>query len=293
MIQLSVLSATARRHVYLEEVTFLVVSHALAHASTFSLITHLHVGGHAGTSWDIDDGSRSGNYPNNANCMWIFTAQDSSALAKITFTSYDIEAGYDFATVYECYSVVCTESNRNAIYYVDGTGSNLQLLGSTNSLMVIFTTDTSVTQGGFSARFEQYAPSPTPAPTPSPTPIGTTPAPTPPPPLGSLPCIGCSECGNYTGIAWVITDGSGEDNYPNNAHCQWKFITEDTSATTKITLENFAMEEGWDFMHIYDCPDVECANKTLIQVRGPHLTMTSHMFSIHTTICAPSSGLTT
>lgn len=220
--------------------------------------------------WNIDDGSGGNDYPNNADCTWVFMAQDPSAATKITFTSYDLESGYDYARVFECYSELCTGSNRNEIYALDGSGSNFQLYGSTNILMVIFTTDTSVTKAGFSAQFEQYvgeAPGTTPGPpTPTPTPAPT-PTPTPPPPPGSLPCTGCAECGNYTGSEWVITDGSGAENYPNDAHCQWKFIAEDSSATTKITFLSFAMENSWDFMHIYDCPTVDCANMTLIQVR--------------------------
>ena len=99
--------------------------------------------------WNIDDGSGGNDYPNNADCTWVFMAQDPSAATKITFTSYDLESGYDYARVFECYSELCTGSNRNEIYALDGSGSNFQLYGSTNILMVIFTTDTSVTTKSF------------------------------------------------------------------------------------------------------------------------------------------------
>ena len=120
------------------------------------------------TTWQISDGSGSGNYPNNADCDWIFIASDTSATAKITFATVDVENDYDYVRVYDCSTSDC--SSKTEIREITGTGlTNVVVTGTTRVMMVTFTSDGSVTRAGFDGTFTQVVPA-TPAPTPAPTP---------------------------------------------------------------------------------------------------------------------------
>ena len=106
-------------------------------------------GSTTGTSWTISDGSWGGNYPDNANCEWIFNAAYSSAM--VTFNGIDTESCCDFIRVYSCSAADC--SNKTLQTTLKGQINNTVVYGTTNVMMVKFTTDGSVTRGGFSATF--------------------------------------------------------------------------------------------------------------------------------------------
>ena len=115
------------------------------------------------TSWQISDGSGSGNYPNNADCDWIFIASDTSATAKITFSTVDVENRWDYVRVYDCSTSDC--SSKTEIREITGTGlTNVVVTGTTRVMMVTFTSDGSVTRAGFDGTFTQVAATPSPTP---------------------------------------------------------------------------------------------------------------------------------
>jgi hypothetical protein len=127
------------------------------------------------TSWDISDGSGSGNYPNNADCEWIFIASDPSATAKITFSLLDLnlyatwDGGLfrDKVEVFECEDDDCT--TKTEIQQLEGNsefgkfdgewstwaGEDFVVLGATRVMQVKFVSDYENPGGGFNATFDQ------------------------------------------------------------------------------------------------------------------------------------------
>ena len=100
----------------------------------------------SGRSGIISDGS--GNYGNNENCQWVLQARGGAGIVSLSFSYFDTESGYDYVTIYECSSSSC--SSRQQVARLAGSVSaSSSYRSSTGIMQVVFTSDGSVTRGGF------------------------------------------------------------------------------------------------------------------------------------------------
>lgn len=68
----------------------------------------------------------------------------------------------------------------------------------------------------------------------------------------NIPCYGTQLLSQASG---TITDGSGSANYQDNADCKW-VIQPGTGAGIRIDFTQFRTESGYDFVTLYDGPQV-------------------------------------
>jgi len=162
------------------------------------------------------------NYPNNANCQWRITSPDPDAQVLLDFEDFETESRYDWLNVYDGSST----SDERVLRY-SGAGRPSPIESSGDVMLVEFTTDSSVTRRGFSARFlvEQA-------------------------------------CGSSA--PRVITDATGSVNspyYPGNysagLNCSWT-IQALAGDQVQMSFEDFDLEESetencrWDYLDVYD-----------------------------------------
>ncbi len=112
----------------------------------------------------ISDGSGPLDYGNDATCIWII-APHGAAQVTLDVTELDMEESYDFLRLYSCESTAC--GVQQFIAELTGNMSNAQsFTSSTGYLRVHFSSDVTVTRGGFTASWSSSsvpAPQPTPA----------------------------------------------------------------------------------------------------------------------------------
>lgn len=112
------------------------------------------VTGCAGTL--LDPGG-NGNYANNANCTVTFCPSTAGQAVQITFTSFDTESGFDYVSVYNGTGT----ANTLLAPYSGSTVPNPAVYQSTAAngcITIKFTSDGSVTYGGFSISISCYTP---------------------------------------------------------------------------------------------------------------------------------------
>lgn len=77
----------------------------------------------------------------------------------------------------------------------------------------------------------------------------------------AYPCTGCSSCGLLTSQSGSLSDGSGSNNYPNNANCRW--VIAPTGATQiTLTISSLATENNYDFVTVSQCTSSACSSTT-------------------------------
>jgi hypothetical protein len=121
----------------------------------------------ASNTWDISDGSGASAYVNNADCNWIFAPSDPSVTSiTATFTLMDVEANYDYVTVYSCATKDCEVQDMVMLQRITGSlATPFEVRAPNSSVVAItFTTDYSVVRQGFTARLVGDNGSPTPPP---------------------------------------------------------------------------------------------------------------------------------
>lgn len=101
-------------------------------------------------SGTITDGSGANDYGNGSECSWSLQAQAGSYVL-LTFTEFQTEANYDFVIVYD-------GVDNTAPILGSYSGSTLpnQLISSAEDMYVVFVSDESVVEGGFSANYNTY-----------------------------------------------------------------------------------------------------------------------------------------
>lgn len=121
----------------------------------------------ASNTWDISDGSGGSTYVNYADCNWIFAPSDPSVTSiTATFTLMEVEANYDFVTVYSCATKDCEVQDMVMLQRITGSlATPFEVRAPNSSVMAVtFTTDYSVVRQGFAARLKGDTGSPTPPP---------------------------------------------------------------------------------------------------------------------------------
>ncbi|GIV23045.1 MAG: hypothetical protein KatS3mg025_0704 [Bacteroidia bacterium] len=166
------------------------------------------------SSGTFSDGSGTSNYQNNADCRWLI--QPSNALSiTLSFQSFQLLSG-DSVIVYDGST---TSAPRLGAF----SGSSLppSVTSSGGVMLVRFISNGSGVADGFVASYTSQL---------------------------NLPCYGTQVLTQASG---TITDGSGTSDYQDNADCKW-VIQPGSGAGIRIEFTQFATEQGYDFVTIYD-----------------------------------------
>ena len=165
----------------------------------------------------ISDGSGTGNYIDNMDCKWVLNPTGTNQ-AKLHFTQFDTEAGYDGVLVYDG-----TDDTGNLLLNWSGGTIPADVTSTTGALYVNFISDGTNTYGGFSATYSCVTPN-------------------------------CSGTTNITTCSGTLTDGSGNQNYQNNLSCGWKI---QPAGANYITLHFtvFNTYNSNDYLEVFDGPN--------------------------------------
>ncbi len=166
-------------------------------------------------SGTFSDGSGPNNYQNNADCRWLIQPSNVTAIT-LTFQSFNLLSG-DSVIVYDGGTIT---SPRLGAF----SGSALPpSITSTGGVMLVrFITNASGTADGFVASYTAAL---------------------------NLPCYGTQ---TVSGASGTITDGSGSNNYQNNADCKWLITPPPGSVGIRLEFTQFRTESGYDFVTLYD-----------------------------------------
>merc|ERR1711962_237049 len=162
------------------------------------------------------------NYPNNAYCEW-YVLLYADAPIRVTIEDMDLEPCCDFLDIWDW--------NNNSLARLTGHNDTYDDIISTgNNLQLYFTSDGSVSGGGFKLFWSEDTGSPS--------------------------------CGGYIyDTEGTIVSPNYPDNYPNNADCKW-YITAPEGTTITLSFESFDTEDRYDRLKIWD--GLEEYNDTLL-----------------------------
>lgn len=168
------------------------------------------------TSGSFSDGS--GNYSNNADCRWLIQPPNATSIT-LSFQSFNLLPG-DSVIIYDGSTITAP---RLGAY----SGSNLPptRTSSGGTMLVRLKTDGSGTAAGFVANYTTQAPT------------------------------FCGGTEVLTQSSGSFSDGSGPNNYRNDADCRW-VIRPGQGAGIRIQFSQFNTEAQYDFVTIYDGPQV-------------------------------------
>jgi len=168
-------------------------------------------------SGTFSDGSTSGDYINNADCKWLIQPTGATSIT-LSFSNFRTEAGYDFVNVYDGSTTAAPR-----IGQFSGNTTPAPLTSSGGTLLVEFVSDQSQVFDGWSASY-----------------------------TSSTGSVGqCSGNQTLTASTGTLSDGSGSQDYINNANCSWLIQPPGASAIT-LTFTSFATEQGYDFVKVYN-----------------------------------------
>jgi len=160
-----------------------------------------------------------GEYVGNANCQWQLS---STAPITLSFSSFATEANYDFVRVYDG---LLTSSPILAIL---SGASATPVTGTTNDMLVVFTSDATVNAQGFVALYSTAG-------------------------ISSTDNSSASDalCASFL-TATSATTGTltnGPLNYGNALYCEWRI---DIGTAVQLTFQSFDVENNYDFLKVYD-----------------------------------------
>lgn len=169
------------------------------------------------------DGSGSSNYSDNSDCMWLIAPPGAGSIT-LSFTGvFDLE-------VYNCSDKITVydggDTTANVIAVLCGNNSMTPPTPVTSSggiMLVRFTSDFSYNNAGWNASYT----------------------------TSIAPPVYCSGQNTLNAASGNFGEGSGSNNYGDNANCSW--LIEPVSATSvTVTFNTFDTEAGMDFVKIYD-----------------------------------------
>jgi hypothetical protein len=133
----------------------------------------------------LEDGSGNLDYLNNTSCTYLIAYPNQQSV-DITIKRFDTEENHDFLRFWHR-----NPSNDSLLAEFSGTAPTHTLFFNTDSLYITFETDGAVTAGGWRLSFESERLS--------------------------------TNCGShaYSQPSGSFSDGSGDDNYTDNANCSW------------------------------------------------------------------------
>jgi hypothetical protein len=142
---------------------------------------------------------------------------------EITFTAFQIEGGWDYVRLY-----AGADSSAPQVAELSG-GTNPGVLASpTAAATLVYDSDGSVNQAGFTATVACIAFVATPPPPPDP----------------------CTTAGGAdVAPGDVFTSPNYPSNYANNRNCQWNMVCPAGQVPT-VTFTAFNLESGWDYVRL-------------------------------------------
>jgi hypothetical protein len=181
----------------------------------------------------ISDGI--GPYNANMNCEWII---DVSGV-ELSFSAFSTESGYDFVTVYD-------GSLSQEIGRFSGTAIPSEVMSS-GSLRVVFTSDGSVEDLGFTASYTVRS-------------LPASPVYAPPSTIPTLESPNVLLSGVQCNGEWSVmidsTTRIGLSNYLNSATCIWN-LQASSQQQLSLTFTMLNTEAGYDFVRVYDSSDLK------------------------------------
>jgi len=164
----------------------------------------------------IEDGSGILNYENNASCSWLIAPELNVTNIKLTFDFLDTEPNNDIIKVYN-------GETTNAPLLGTYSGSNIPSVITANGkkMLVTFTSNDSITAGGFKATY-----------------IAATP-------------IYCTAMTTLNLPSDTVSDGSDQYNYNYLTNCRWRIIPPNAENIT-LNFISFQLDKDVDYLEIYD-----------------------------------------
>lgn len=98
-------------------------------------------------SGSFSDGSGTSDYTNRANCRWLIQPPGATWV-QLSFQSFNTESGYDFVRVYDG-----TTTSAPLLGSYSGTNLPPTLTSSGGAMLVVFTSDSSITRAGWEASY--------------------------------------------------------------------------------------------------------------------------------------------
>ncbi|TCK67238.1 putative secreted protein (Por secretion system target) [Winogradskyella wandonensis] len=172
----------------------------------------------------FDDGSGNDNYLNNSNCTWRI-APEGATFINLDFQFIDIENSQDFVTIYDG-----LDENAPPIGTYTGNTIPPTITANSGTAFVKFTSNNVTTTEGWAISYTSD---------------------------GIEPCFGTTTLTDNTG---TVSDGSGADNYGNNANCSWLIQPPNATSITvvfdELNLQQATIDGNTttinDYLEIYD-----------------------------------------
>ncbi|OJV24262.1 MAG: hypothetical protein BGO32_04440 [Bacteroidetes bacterium 37-13] len=170
----------------------------------------------------ITDGSGTNNYCNNMECSWLIQPPQATSVT-LEFNSFDLEVTPGGSQTLYDYVEVYNGVNANAPLLGRFAGANIPnpVTSTGGSMFVRFVTDVAVTAQGFSATYTST----------------TNPY--------------CNGLTTLTAPSGNLSDGSGFNQYANNAQCSWLIQPPNATAIT-LSFVDFNTEQNKDGVVVYD-----------------------------------------
>ncbi len=170
-----------------------------------------------GTTGTIFDGSGPiKDYKNNSDCRWLINPSTTNQNIILTFNEFNTQSDKDFVTIYNGAS-----TSDLVLAKLSGTSLPKSVVSKGNQMLIVFTSDDSITAPGFQATYSLSEP------------------------------VYCSGIVEFNSVVDTISDGSESKNYSNNSLCKW--LIKPTGANS-ITLHfvQFDTELNYDKLKIID-----------------------------------------
>ncbi|MBL0267130.1 MAG: T9SS type A sorting domain-containing protein [Chitinophagaceae bacterium] len=171
------------------------------------------------SSGTFTDGSGTSNYSSNSDCKWLIQPSGATNI-HINFSFFDVSNPNDTVYIYDGNSVISP-------LLAKWTGNTLpgSVSSTSGCLLVRFSTDGSITAGGWTANYSS-----------------------------TIVNTFCSSSNVLTSPNGSFSDGSDTSDYANFTHCTW-LIRPAGAFNINLNFTTFNTESGIDFVNVYDGGD--------------------------------------
>ena len=206
-----------------------------------------------------DSGGSAAQYTNNELSTYTFCPPVGQVIT-LTFSSFNVEANFDFLTVFDGPSII--SPSLGTFTGAASPGTFTATLGNGGCLTVRWTSDFSIVNSGWSAVIRCGVPQPPPPPPPPPTGICGTTVYDPGGPGGTVGNAVNQNPNNFGGNnCWPYTCiGGGATIPPGQPLWSQTYCPDVPGDAVTLTFTAFNMETGWDNVYIYNGPVVSPNN---------------------------------
>ncbi len=203
----------------------------------------------------FSDNSLDGNYENNTYCQWLIKPIKPSEKIYLQFSNLDLGNGDEIEVFNGSYE------GSSSLARLNSSSSPVEIIGTNNSMLVRFTSNSSNTGNGFEASY-------------------------------SIESKGfCNSNTVFTKPSGIISDGSGCENYNNNTDCSWIITPVEHDKSIFLEFSEFDLAED-DFVRIYDGTTID-EEKLMATYTGVNIPSTFRSKSDKILVRFTSNGLNT